>query len=75
MSHVTELLERLGSDARLRHASPQELERSLQPLNLSAALRAALLNGEPAHIEQLLGVPMTTCCLIEAVDEVESAAQ
>lgn len=43
MSSVIEFLERLGADAQLRHASPEDLARALEESKVDAALGAAIV--------------------------------
>ena len=67
MSNVTDLLERLGSEARLRHANRDEIEAALRLSTLSPELQSCIANGDGKQLERLLGVDSNTCCLIEAV--------
>jgi len=73
MSDVIGLLERLGSDARLRHADRQEIEVALQASGLNSALQSAIVEGDHQRLGQLLCANANTCCLIEPV-EVESVS-
>ncbi|HTM28640.1 MAG TPA: hypothetical protein VL097_04705 [Rhodanobacter sp.] len=59
MSNTIELLEAIGNDASLRHASSDELTNRLQQLGASDALKAAASSGDSAALYAELGqVPM-----------------
>lgn len=55
MTNTIELLESIGSDASLRHASAEDLERTLETMHASDALRRAVTTGEPQHLKIELG--------------------
>ena len=62
MPDIIELLERLGRDASLRQAPAAVLERALHDAQLDPQLREALLRGDQAGIEAILGVN-NVCCM------------
>jgi hypothetical protein len=46
MRDTVELLEAIGRDAKLRHASPEELAKALEANNASVGLRELVVNGD-----------------------------
>jgi len=64
MSNVIELLERLGQDAQLRHASDNELEQTLIGAQIDPAIREAILRRDQHQLESLLGANPNVCCMI-----------
>jgi hypothetical protein len=66
MSNVIELLEKMGSDARLRHAGAAA---TLQQANLDPALAAAILAGDQARLEALLGARTNVICGMAPAEE------
>jgi hypothetical protein len=68
MMDVIEFLDRLGRDARLRHAVPAELERVLAASGIDPELRSALLAGDESRLGELLGAQPNVCCLIVKPD-------
>lgn len=65
MPDVIEFLERLGRDASLRHAPAAVLEQVLRDAQIDARLREALMRGDQAGLEAVLGVN-NVCCMIFA---------
>lgn len=55
MSNTIELLETIGSDASLRHASGQDLARALAGMHATETLQQAAAVGDSALLEQELG--------------------
>ena len=55
MPDVIDILERMGSDAALRDAPRQALERVLAEEPIDEAVRAALLSGDGAELQSLMG--------------------
>lgn len=55
MSDTIELLEAIGNDASLRHASANELATRLEQLGASEALKAAVSSGDSSHLSSELG--------------------
>ena len=70
MSSITDFLERMGQDARLRHASRSEVELALAGTNIDPALRTALLDQDEAWLELLLA-PANICCMINPGEDDE----
>jgi hypothetical protein len=66
-----DFLERLGQNARLRHASAAELERALATTGFNPELRSALLADDALRLGELLGAQPNICCLIEKPDQEE----
>lgn len=55
MSNTIELLEAIGRDASLRHASGEDLSRALTGLKASDALKLAAISGDEGHLARELG--------------------
>ncbi|MBE1161781.1 hypothetical protein [Dyella acidiphila] len=55
MSKTIELLERIGQDASLRHASPEDLAQVLGELNASEGLKVAAASGDKDGLIHELG--------------------
>jgi len=55
MSDTIELLETIGKNASLRHASPEHLAQTLAGLHASEGLQQAAASGDGAHLNQELG--------------------
>ncbi|HWU76572.1 MAG TPA: hypothetical protein VN043_08705 [Rhodanobacter sp.] len=55
MSDTIELLEAIGRDASLRHASTAELTHALGQMHASAALTAAVASGDRMRLSEELG--------------------
>jgi len=70
MSNVIDLLERMGQDARLRHASQDEVELALTGAQIDPELRAAILAKDQRWLELLLGAS-NACCYQAAEEEEE----
>jgi hypothetical protein len=64
MSNVIRFLERLGTDAQLRHASDGELEQAMIGAQIDPAIRDALLRRDQRRLEELLGANANVCCMI-----------
>jgi hypothetical protein len=64
MLNIIDFIERMGQDARLRHASRNEMECYLQDAGISPELRAAFFAADQRRIESLLGLDTNVCCLI-----------
>jgi hypothetical protein len=63
MSNVIDFLEMIGQDARLRHASQNEMKLALANVQMDSGLQAAILAKDQPQLEALLGVS-NTCCLV-----------
>jgi hypothetical protein len=55
MSSVIEFLEKLGSNAQLRHGSDEELATALDEAHVDAAASSAILAKDPSRLQELLG--------------------
>lgn len=55
MSNTVELLETIGSDASLRHASAPDLARTLAGMQATRGLRQAVASGDITPLEEELG--------------------
>ncbi|GAB3025258.1 hypothetical protein GCM10027285_03970 [Oleiagrimonas citrea] len=55
MTNTIELLESIGQDASLRHASAQDLEQALESMHASDALRRTARTGDVRHVKMELG--------------------
>lgn len=64
MSNVIGFLEKMGQDANLRFGDARELELALSQTEIDAVLQAALMRGDQAQLEALLGVSTNVCCLV-----------
>jgi len=65
MPDTIDLLEAIGSDASLRHASPEDLQARLEQVRASDSLKAAAASGDAGQLSMELGqksmyVPQTT---------------
>ena len=69
MSEVIEFLERLGCDARLRHASNDEVEQALTQAGIEDPVRATILWGDRPALESLLGARANVFCGVLAPEE------
>ena len=56
MRDTVELLEAIGRDAKLRHASSQELVQALEAADASAGLRELAANGDSTTLTKELGL-------------------
>jgi len=56
MRDTVELLEAIGRDATLRHASPEELARALEDADASAGLRELAAHGDDTILTEELGL-------------------
>ncbi|HEY4146887.1 hypothetical protein [Pinirhizobacter sp.] len=56
MRDTVELLEAIGRDARLRHASPEELAQALESSDASAGLRELAAHGDATTLTKELGL-------------------
>lgn len=69
MSAVIEFLERLGSDAGLRHATNEEVEQALAEAGIEDPARATILRGDRPTLESLLDAKPNVFCGIVAPGE------
>ncbi len=56
MRDTVELLEAIGRDAKLRHASPEALGQALEAADASAGLRELVANGDGTTLTKELGL-------------------
>ncbi|HEY8682013.1 MAG TPA: hypothetical protein VIM06_02490 [Rhodanobacter sp.] len=63
MSNVIDFLEKIGGNAKLRHASQGEVELALASEQIGPELSAAILAKDGQQIEKLLG-QTPYCCLL-----------
>ena len=71
MSNVIEFLAALGTDARLRGASPSEIDSIMLQSQIAPELRAAILAGDQDRLEALLGLHTNVCCMVHAPEDDE----
>jgi hypothetical protein len=64
MSKIIEVLEKLGQDARLRHARRSEIAEALMGANIDPEIQVAILGGDQQRLEALLGADTNVCCMI-----------
>lgn len=69
MSNVIDFLERMGQDAQLRQASRTEVELALEGEQLDVRAREAILAGDQAALDELLGRGVLCCLLLPAEEE------
>ena len=69
MTDPIDFLEQLGRNARLRHAPPEELQRTLAKTDIDPELRSALLVEDTLRLGELLGAEPNICCLVEKPEE------
>ncbi|TAL82335.1 MAG: hypothetical protein EPN74_17215 [Rhodanobacter sp.] len=55
MTNTIELLETIGRDASLRHASGEDLSQAIIGLQASEALKLAAISGDDGHLAKELG--------------------
>lgn len=63
MSNVIDFLEMIGQDARLRHASQDEMKLALANMQVDSDLQAAILAKDQPQLEAMLGAS-NTCCVV-----------
>lgn len=62
MSNVIDFLEMIGQDARLRHASRDEIKLALAGMQVDSDLQAAILDKDQPQLEALIGAG-NVCCM------------
>ncbi|MEO8670841.1 MAG: hypothetical protein ABI411_05965 [Tahibacter sp.] len=75
MSNVVAFLEKMGQDARLRHASKGETELALLQGQIDPLVRAAILSKDQRQLEALLGANTNVCCALAPADDEQSPAR
>ncbi|MEV8521332.1 hypothetical protein ABZR86_16175 [Dyella marensis] len=71
MSDIIRFLERMGEDVRLRDASAAELELALAQAHLEPEHGAAVLAGDAARLQALLGLGTLMAVQLPAEEEEE----
>ncbi|WP_266170904.1 hypothetical protein [Dyella subtropica] len=56
MSDVIEFLEKIGQDATLRHASPEDMELAMRDAQIDAPLSSAMLARDASELQTLLNL-------------------
>ena len=69
MSEVIEFLERLGCDARLRHATNDEVAQALAQAGIEDPARATILWGDRPALESLLDAKANVFCGVIPAEE------
>lgn len=64
MSNVIRFLESIGNDSALRLADTQELQAALHAARIGSQACDAILAGDKALLEQLLGASSIVCCAV-----------
>lgn len=75
MSNVIDFLENMGRDARLRHASPSDVQLALDREQIQPELRGAILAGDQARLEALLGQQILYCMQFPAREDEEEETE
>jgi hypothetical protein len=65
MSNAVSFLESLGSSAKLRDATKNEIESALAGTQIAANVQAAILAGDQPQLESLLKVRAQMYCALE----------
>jgi hypothetical protein len=63
MSNVIDFLEMIGQDARLRHASQDEMKLVLANVHMDSDLQTAILAKDQLQLEALIGAS-NVCCVV-----------
>jgi len=71
VSSSIDFLERLGSDAHLRHAAATTVEQALALAQIDPAVQAAILSEDSLQLEALLGASTNVCCMVHHPEEEE----
>ncbi|NUO71907.1 MAG: hypothetical protein HOQ10_04225 [Frateuria sp.] len=69
---VIDILEKLGSDAGLRDAPLQELERALAAEQIDVSVRAAMLSGDRVQLQSLMGAGAQFSVIMPGEEEEEA---
>lgn len=64
MSNIIDFLEKLGQDARLRHATRSELEQALADAEIAPADRTAIFLADQRDLESVVGARGIVCCMV-----------
>jgi hypothetical protein len=68
VTDTIDLLEQLGRNSRLRHASTPELQQAMASAGIDPSVRNALLGDDTLQLGALLGAEPNVCCLIVKPD-------
>jgi hypothetical protein len=69
MTDVIDILERMGSDAALRDAPREALEQALAAERIDETVRAAMLSGDSAELQSLMGAGAQFSIIMPAEEE------
>lgn len=75
MSNVIDLIERMGQDARLRHASAGDVELALAQAQVDPEIKAAILARDQRRLEILLEGHNVCLALCPAEEEEDGGAE
>ena len=64
MTEIIDFLQKLGQDARLRHAGYGEIRAALAAARIDKVAGDAILAGDERTLAQYLAAPSEICCLI-----------
>lgn len=64
MSNIIDFLEKLGQDARLRHATRSELEQALADAEIAPSEQAAIFLADQRNLESVVGARGIVCCMV-----------
>lgn len=71
MRDVMDFLEQMGCDARLRDASQADMESAVAEAGLDPLLQRAVVAGDKARLETLLGAPPASIVMIPGKEDDE----
>lgn len=74
MSNIIDFLARVGSDSRLRHAGAAQLGRELDLARIDQDLQAAILAGDQARLEAVLGARTNVICGLSPAEQDDAPA-
>jgi hypothetical protein len=64
MSKIVSFLENVGQDSELRFMKQGELESAMAASAIDQETREAIVSGDPAEVERVLGTNSIICCAI-----------
>jgi hypothetical protein len=64
MGNIIDLLEKLGSDAGLHEAAPEELDHQLTAAGADSSVRSAIRSADGRQLGRLLGANTNVCGII-----------
>ncbi|THD10021.1 hypothetical protein [Rhodanobacter lindaniclasticus] len=68
MSNIIDLLEKIGQDARLRHASSDDMDQVLTRAEIDPEVQAAILAKDQSRLEDLLAASNVCLALIPSIE-------